>query len=89
MAAELEPNPTLLELHGGSPCGWPRTPKSGLGTGCPPHMTLGRFASGTGDRVDAPVPGLPRFEVAKAVLVRSVLRPEGAEHRALAMFRLG
>lgn len=49
-----------------------------------PHLTLARFGPGPGEgparRIEAPAE-LPAFSVERVVVMRSVLRPEGAEHR--------
>lgn len=53
-----------------------------------PHVTLARArAAMLASRVDAPLPRAP-FLVDRVVLVRSVLRAEGAEHLAVAEWRL-
>lgn len=87
VAAELASHPTMLELHRRLALRLARNARERSGDRFLPHMTLGRFPSGSGERVEAPVQPL-RFEIAEAVLVESLLKPQGAEHRPVARFPL-
>ncbi|WP_419192140.1 RNA 2',3'-cyclic phosphodiesterase [Engelhardtia mirabilis] len=60
-----------------------RKPRSFL-----PHLTLCRFTRPTPFELSAPFPGVAPFEIGEVSLMRSVLRPEGAEHRQVARFAL-
>jgi RNA 2',3'-cyclic 3'-phosphodiesterase len=88
VAAELEAHPALLELHRRLARRLAKNARERSSDRFLPHMTLGRFPSGSGDRVEAPVSIPLRFEVSDAVLVQSILRPQGAEHRPVARFPL-
>jgi 2'-5' RNA ligase len=88
VAAELEAHPTLLELHRRLAQRLARSARERSADRFLPHMTLGRFPAGSSSRAEAPVPRPLRFEVGEAVLVQSILRPEGAEHRSVATFPL-
>ncbi len=87
IAAALEPHPTLLELQRRLAFRLSKNTKELSKNHFLPHMTLGRYPT-LGDRIEAPIPGPPSFEVSQAVLVQSVLHTSGAEHRPLATFPL-
>ena len=87
IAAALEPHPTLLALHRRLAFRLSKNTKELSKNHFLPHMTLGRYPT-LGDRIEAPIPGPPSFEVSQAVLVQSVLHSSGAEHRLLATFPL-
>lgn len=88
-ALECEPCPAASELHARLVRRLARSPKDRPGRDYRPHLTLCRFARGERPpRVDRPAEGLPAFRVGRVELVRSVLRPEGAEHRAVGEWAL-
>lgn len=88
VAAALEPHPTLLELHRRLALRLAKNAKERSGERFLPHLTLGRYASGGGARIEVESPGLERFRIAEAILVQSVLKPSGAEHRPIGTFPL-
>jgi 2'-5' RNA ligase len=65
-----------------------RTPRSKPGNRYVPHITLCRLQRGAGS--DPPLPPLevPAFEVRDVRLMRSVLKPTGAEHAEVASIAL-
>ena len=87
VAGALEPNPTLAEVHRRLALRLARNAKERSGDRFLPHMTLGRYPGGSGERIEAPLGPIP-FEIREAVLVQSVLRPDGAEHRPVATYPL-
>jgi 2'-5' RNA ligase len=88
VAAELTPHPTLLELHRRLALRLATNARERSSDRFLPHMTLGRYAGGSGERVQASLPRPLSFEVCEVALVKSVLRPQGAEHAPLATFQL-
>ena len=87
VAAELEPHPTLLELHRRLALRLATNTKERSRDRFLPHMTLGRYTS-AGDRVEHALPDQPRFDINEVSLMQSLLRPDRAEHRVLATFPL-
>jgi 2'-5' RNA ligase len=87
IAAALEPHPTLLELHRRLAIRLAKNSKDRSKSHFLPHMTLGRYTT-LGERIEAPLPGQRSFDVSEVVLVQSLLRSHGAEHRPLAAFPL-
>jgi 2'-5' RNA ligase len=88
VAAELEAHATLLELHRRLALRLARNARERSAERFLPHMTLGRFAAGSGERIEAAVAEPRRFVVPEVVLVQSILKPRGAEHRPVARFPL-
>jgi RNA 2',3'-cyclic 3'-phosphodiesterase len=82
VAAEFEPTPPLLEMRRRLVTRLARQARErGRFT---PHMTLCRFRHGESKRLDpVPLEG-PEFGVHRIAVVRSVLLPQGAEHRTIA-----
>jgi 2'-5' RNA ligase len=89
VAAELEAHPTLLELHRRLALRLARNAKERSRDRFLPHMTLGRFTSAGGPRVQKVLDAQSlKFDFTEAVLVESVLHPKGAEHRPLFKYAL-
>jgi len=86
VAAALEPHSTLLELHRRLALRLARNAKDH--DRFLPHMTLGRYPSSGGPRIEHPSPKLS-FDIASITLVESILRPDHAEHRTLLSIPLG
>ncbi|MEZ6317648.1 MAG: RNA 2',3'-cyclic phosphodiesterase [Phycisphaerales bacterium] len=88
VALDLAPHPSAAELHTRLVRRLARSPKGNPGRDYRPHLTLCRFTRpARPSRVDAPVE-LPAFRVDRVSLVRSVLRPDGAEHREVGAWAL-
>jgi 2'-5' RNA ligase len=88
VALETDAPPGLLELQRRLAQRLARNARPHPGDKYLPHFTLCRFTHGAKPSdVDLPV-NQPPFSVDKIILVRSVLRPEGAEHRPLREFPL-
>ena len=88
VAAFTDAPPQLLELHRRLVARLARTPRGKKKDRFNPHLTLARFgAAGTPPRLDAERIGTP-FRVGHVLLMRSILRPTGAEHSELARFVL-
>jgi 2'-5' RNA ligase len=88
IAAETDAPAQLIELHRRLAQRLARDARQDPADRFMAHVTLARAQAGaSAARVDAPV-GCGPFRVDRVVLVRSVLRPEGAEHRALGEWRL-
>lgn len=82
IALDTDSPPALLEVHHRLVQRLAKTTRSGHARDdrFRPHFTLLRFTGSASPRdVDAPVSS-PSFLVSEIVLMRSVLRPEGAEH---------
>jgi 2'-5' RNA ligase len=88
VAAVLEPHPTISELHRRLAMRLAKNARERSGEHFLAHMTLGRYPGGGGERIEASVIGPIPFEIREAVLVQSILRPQGAEHRPVATFSL-
>jgi 2'-5' RNA ligase len=88
VAAFTDAPPQLLELHRRLVARLARAPRSKKGDRFNPHLTLARFGgSGTPPRLDLPHAATP-FRVGHILLMRSTLRPAGAEHAEIARFEL-
>lgn len=81
LAMETDAPSALTELHGRLAHRLARNLRERPGDRFLPHFTLGRFPGGgvAGARVAAEAPG-SAFAIGRVRLMRSVLRPEGAEH---------
>lgn len=80
VVAVTDAPPGLLELQRRLASRLARTPRPKTGDRFLPHMTLCRFTGAAkAPRVAEPLQAAP-FEVREVVLMRSVLRPAGAEH---------
>lgn len=88
LAAETDVHPTLLELQRRLAHRLARSPRQRAGDRFLPHLTLCRFAS----PATTPPPARPLhvapFGIFTVRLLRSVLLPEGAEHRPVASIDL-
>lgn len=88
IALETDAPPTLLEIQRRLVQRLARSPRARTGDRFRPHLTLCRFTASANPRpVDAPV-SLPAFRISELVLMRSILRPTGAEHLPVAAFEL-
>lgn len=91
IAMETDSPPPLLEVHRRLVKRLAHPTRSGRGRQdrFRPHLTLLRFqGSARAEEVDRPVT-LEPFLVSEIVLMRSVLRTEGAEHTVVEAVRLG
>ena len=89
VALETDAPGALLELQRRLATRLARKPREKAGDRFVPHLTLCRFRGAeAGLRVNEGVE-LGGFEVGEIALMRSVLRPGGAEHREVARFGLG
>jgi 2'-5' RNA ligase len=89
IALETDAPPALLEAQRRLAQRLARSPRIRAGDRFRPHLTLGRFTASAHPRpVDAPVP-LESFPVEQIYLVRSILKPNGAEHRPIEGVSLG
>lgn len=89
VAAEAAAPPELLEIHRRLVARLARSPHRDSADRFRPHFTLCRFAHGErAGAIDEPLEA-PGFTVEEVVLVRSVLRPNGAEHIPVRRFGLG
>jgi 2'-5' RNA ligase len=89
VAAETDAPAQLLEVHRRLAHRLAREPRSNAADRFLPHMTLCRFAHGERPRRMAHPLDLPRFVVQHIALMRSMLKPGGAEHAEVAAFPLG
>lgn len=83
VAAEFDAPPGLLEIHRRLVTRLARPARRERGHFMP-HMTLCRFRHGARAAEIAATTDGPAFCVERITLVRSVLRPDGAEHRVVA-----
>ncbi len=89
VAAVTDAPPALLELQRRLASRLARSPRPKTGDRFLPHMTLCRFTGGAkAPRIDAPLRAAP-FEVRDVLLMKSVLKPEGAEHAEVLRVPLG
>ncbi|MFM9994572.1 MAG: RNA 2',3'-cyclic phosphodiesterase [Phycisphaerales bacterium] len=89
VAGVTDAPPGLLELQRRLASRLARTPRPKTGDRFLPHMTLCRFTrAAKAPQVDAAIHAGP-FNVERVRLVRSVLRPEGAEHVEVFRVTLG
>lgn len=80
IAAKTDAPGTLLEIQRRLATRLARNPRDRAGDRFTPHFTLCRFThAASPDPADAPI-GLASFRVEQVYLMRSVLRPDGAEH---------
>lgn len=80
VAMETDASPRLLEVHRRLAMRLAKSVRAKAGDRFLPHLTLCRFSGGaTAARVDQTV-SIPPFEIRSLVLVRSVLKPQGADH---------
>lgn len=83
VAAETDSPANLLELQRRLAHRLARNARQRAGDRFLPHLTLCRFRdAGPWERIIADL-AAPAFDVLRIVLVRSTLRPEGAEHHAV------
>lgn len=88
VALETDAPPPLIELHRRLASRLARKPRKDASDRFVPHLTLCRFRAPTpGFRLDRPAP-IGGFKVHEVRLMRSLLRPEGAEHVPIAAFAL-
>lgn len=81
VAAQLDAPAPLLEIQRRLATRLARHARQSPGDRFLPHMTLCRFVQAEGAGVvDHPIQALIRFEVSEIHLMKSVLRPQGAEH---------
>lgn len=84
VAAETDAPPGLLELQRRLVTRLARKPRRKSGDRFLPHLTLCRFTGGArAPRIDESL-DLPPFRVQHALLMRSILKPEGAVHLEVA-----
>ncbi len=89
VAAVTDAPPPLLELQRRLAHRLARTPRPRTGDRFLPHLTLCRFTGGArAPRLEAALRA-PPFEVAQVVLMRSILKPAGAEHAEVLRVPLG
>jgi 2'-5' RNA ligase len=89
VAARTSAHATLLELKTRLVTRLARRPRERPARRFLPHLTLCRFrAPARMPDLAAPIDDLPRFEVGAIHVMRSILRPEGARHEALARYEL-
>jgi 2'-5' RNA ligase len=86
IAAELSQPSTLAELHHRLAQRLARTPERGTYL---PHITVMRWNGPKPTPIEPVAVDGPEFEVCEVCLMRSVLRPDGAEHHLLGRVRLG
>jgi 2'-5' RNA ligase len=89
VAAETDAPAGLFEVQRRLATRLARNPKDKLTDRYLPHLTVGRFAQGFEGTFGARAVPAVRFRVERVRLMRSVLRPEGAEHAEVAAFCLG
>jgi 2'-5' RNA ligase len=87
IAAIIDPDPTVSELHRRLALRLARSLKE-KGRAYLPHMTTARFRDTRQAEISYQLDPTPEFEVAEVLLMRSVLRPTGAEHHIEARFAL-
>jgi 2'-5' RNA ligase len=88
VACETDAPPALLELRGRLVRRFVQSARVRPNDRFRPHLTLCRFRpDARAERIDEPV-SMSAFAVERVMLVRSVLRPEGAVHEAIGTFSL-
>lgn len=88
VVVECDRPATLLQIHDRAARRFARSPSQATRERFLPHLTVARFpGAGVAAGLDAEV-DLPPFEVDAVTLMSSVLRPAGAEHRAVGRFAL-
>jgi 2'-5' RNA ligase len=95
IAAQTDTPPSLLELHRRLVQRLARSPRQQPAKGYLPHLTLCRFRSPTPfflGTEESPLgetdPAQRKLPLEEVVVVRSILHPEGVEHRRIARFPL-
>ncbi|MEZ6234304.1 MAG: RNA 2',3'-cyclic phosphodiesterase [Phycisphaerales bacterium] len=89
VAAHTDSPAPLLELQRRLSHRLARKARKNAGDRFTPHLTLARFRTEAPElRIDAPLVEPVAFEVQEIVLKRSVLHPDGAEHRVVERVRL-
>lgn len=88
VAAETDSPPGLLEVQRRLASRLARNPKDKRSGKYLPHLTLGRFGQGAAEAFEARAIPEVRFGVERVRLMKSVLRPGGAEHAEVAGFAL-
>lgn len=89
VAAETDRPAGLLELQRRLVTRLARNPRQRTGDRFRPHLTLCRFKSPARLRAIGRPIAVPSFNVSAIALVRSTLRPEGAQHRTVLAISLG
>lgn len=88
VVAETNEPPMLLELHRRLAHRLAKSPRPDPSDRYRPHLTLARYRPGNGTpRVERALAAEP-FEVGRMWLMRSVLKPSGAEHAKVQEFEL-
>lgn len=87
IACETDAPPDLLELQRRLAHRLARSPRERAGDRFLPHLTLCRFSPPARARADLPLQS-PAFPVASVLLMRSILKPQGAVHAEVARFML-
>jgi 2'-5' RNA ligase len=85
IAAILDPHPTISELHRRLALRLARNQRE-TGRAYLPHITTARFRNERQPELNIPLSPAPEFDVTDVLLMRSVLKPTGAEHRIEAKF---
>jgi len=89
VAAETDDPADMLEMQRRLATRLARRPRHKPGDRFLPHLTLCRFKPPVRHpAVDVPLDDVEPFHVARLMLMRSVLRPEGAEHDVVEVFEL-
>ncbi len=88
VAAETDCPAQLAEIHRRLAHRLAREPRKDAADRFRPHMTLCRFLHGERPRPLAVALDTPPFLVSRVVLVRSVLKPQGAEHAEVRAYPL-
>ncbi len=92
VALQTDAPPRILELHRRLALRLARAPRQDPADRFLPHLTLARFQRGSPQgrpprRLESPA-DLPAFPVQRVQVMRSVLRPDGAEHREVEQVEL-
>ena len=88
VAAEMDRPPELLEIHRRLVTRLARSPRRNPADRFRPHLTLCRFKKPVmGVQLHSPLDVEP-FRVQQVVLMKSTLRPDGAQHHEVASSRL-
>lgn len=88
VAAETDSPPGLLEVQRRLASRLARKPKDKRPGSYLPHLTLGRFGQGAAEVFEGRAIPEVRFGVDGVCLMKSVLRPSGAEHTEVGRFGL-
>jgi len=87
IALELDCPPMLRQLHGRLVSRLARNPRGSEGARFVPHLTVCRFDPCPRPFVEMPIE-LPAFGIDEIRVMRSVLRPSGADHTMVRAYRL-